>query len=120
MNNQPSVVQNRHTTRRAAALQRLGQIGPFLEGSLCPFKRPGCSTPGWHLTFKQKAKTRTVYVPLDMVPEVKTWTRTYKELKKLMRQVSRQSLALIHGHVANRRAASRSKALTRPSPRTSC
>jgi hypothetical protein len=114
MNNQPTVAQNRHTVRRAAALQRIGQIGPFLEGSLCSFQRPGCSAPGWHLTFKQKAKTRTVYVPMDMVPEVKKWTRTYKQLKQLIRQVSRNSLALIHGHVANRRAANRSKALMRP------
>ena len=114
MNNKHTVAQNRHTLRRATELQRIGQIGPFLEGSLCSFQRPGCSAPGWHLTFKQKAKTRTVYVPMDMVPEVKKWTRTYKELKQLIRQVSRNSLALIHGHVANQRAANRSKALMRP------
>ena len=108
-----SVTTNRHTARRHTALRRLGQIGPFLEGSLCSFKRPGCSTPGWHLTFKQKAKTRTVYVPMDLVPEVKQWNRTHKQLKKLIREVSRHSLALIHGHVANQRAASRSRALTR-------
>jgi hypothetical protein len=105
---------NRHTTRRQAALRRLGQIGPFLEGSLCSFKRPGCSTPGWHLTFKQKAKTRTVYVPMDLVSEVKQWNRTHKQLKKLIREVSRHSLAVIRGHVANRRAASPSRALMRP------
>ena len=104
---------NRHTTRRQAALRRLAQIGPFLEGSLCAFKRPGCKAPGWHLTFKQKAKTRTVYVPLDLVPEVKQWTRTYQQLKTLIREVSRQSLALIHSHVANRRAASRGRPSTR-------
>ena len=50
---------------------------------------------------------------MDLVAEVKEWTRTYKQLKKLIRQVSRHSLALIHGHVANQRAASRSRALTR-------
>ena len=108
-----SLTTNRHTTRRQTALRRLGQIGPFLEGSLCSFQRPGCSTPGWHLTFKQKAKTRTVYVPMDLVPEVKKWNRSHKQLKKLIREVSRHSLALIHGHVANQRAASRSRALTR-------
>ena len=108
-----SVTSNRHTARRQAALRRLDQIGPFLEGSLCSFKRHGCSTPGWHLTFKQKAKTCTVYVPMDLVPEVKQWNRTHKQLKKLIREVSRHSLALIHSHVANRRAASRSRALTR-------
>jgi hypothetical protein len=111
-----SVANNRHTTRRQTALHRIGQIGPFLEGSLCSFKRPGCTSPGWHLTFKQKAKTRTVYVPMDLVPEVKQWTQTYKQLKKLIREVSRHSLALIHGHVANQRAASRSRRLTAKPP----
>lgn len=102
---------NRHATRREAALRQIAQTGPFLEGNLCQFKRPGCVKPGWHLTFKQKGKTRTVYVPMDMVAEAKTWTRSYRALKKLIREVTRHSLALIHGHVANRRAASRSRAL---------
>ena len=113
MSSNKNMAHNRHTVRRAAALDRIAQIGPFLEGSLCSFNRPGCKRPGWHLTFKQKAKTRTVYVPIDMVPEVKKWTRTHKQLKKLIREVSRQSLALIHGYVADRQAANRSKALTR-------
>jgi len=108
------VTTNRHSLRRQAALRRLAQVGPFLEGSLCSFKRPGCSSPGWHLTFKQKAKTRTVYVPMDLVPEVKKWNQAHQHLKKLIREVSRHSLALIHAHVANRRAAKRSRALTRP------
>jgi len=110
--NTNSSTNNRHTLLRQTAIRRLGQLGPFLEGSLCAFKRPGCRAPGWHLTFKQKAKTRTVYVPLDLVPEVKIWTRNYKQLKKLIRQVSRHSLALIHRHVANQRAASRGRRLT--------
>ena len=50
---------------------------------------------------------------MDLVSEVKLWTRTYKHLKKLIREVTRHSLGLIHGHVANRRAASRFRALTR-------
>jgi hypothetical protein len=107
-----SLTNNRHTTRRQRALRRIGLIGPFLEGSLCSFKRPGCTAPGWHLTFKQKAKTRTVYVPVDLVAEVKQWTQTYQQLKALIREVSRHSLALIRGHVANQRAASRSRRLT--------
>lgn len=105
------VQENRHSTRRAAALLQLGQTGPFLEGTLCQFKRPGCAKPGWHLTFKQKAKTVTVYVPMELVPEVKAWTRNYQALKKLIRKVSQHSLALIRGHVASQRVAKRSRAL---------
>jgi len=110
---------NRHATRRAAALARLAQTPPFLEGSLCPVQRPGCAQPGWHLTFKQRGKTRTVYVPMELVPEVKQWTRNYQNLKKLIRDVTRHSLALIRGHVAARRAAQRFPASTAPSPRKS-
>jgi len=101
---------NRHQARRAAALRRLAQTGPFLEGCLCSFKRPGCLTPGWHLTFKQKGRTRTVYVPMDLVAEVQGWTRNYRRLKRLIREVTRQSLGLIRGHVARRRAAQRAGA----------
>jgi hypothetical protein len=108
-----TITSNRHSKARDRALRQLAHSGPFLEGNLCQFKRPGCSTPGWHLTFKHKGRTRTVYVPMDLVGEVKTWTRNYKRLKKQIRQVTRHSLALVRGHVANQRAANRSRALTR-------
>jgi hypothetical protein len=103
---------NRHTKARDAALRQIAQLGPFIEGSLSSFARAGCTKPGWHLTFKQQGRTRTLYVPMDLVAQVKTWTQNYRQLKKLIRQVTRHSRALIHSHLANRRAASRSKALT--------
>ena len=109
---------NRHATLRTATLRRIAKIGPFLEGSLCQFHRPGCAQPGWHLTFKQKKKTRTVYIPMDLVPEVKKWTLNYRALKKLIREVTRHSLGLIHRHVANRRAASQIPPSTRPKSAT--
>jgi hypothetical protein len=109
----PSViVPNRHTRARLSTLRQIAHLGPFLEGSLSAFKRPGCAQPGWHLTFKAHGRTRTLYVPLELVAEVKQWTRNYRQLKALIRQVTRHSRALIRGHLANRRAASRSRALT--------
>ena len=105
---------NRHAKARATALRQIAQLGPFLEGSLSSFKRPGCTQPGWHLTFKQQGRTRTLYVPMDLVAQVKAWTLNYRSLKKLIGQVTRHSRALIHSHLANQRAASRSRALTRP------
>ena len=110
--NPSAIVPNRHTHRRQAALRQIAQLGPFVEGSRSPFKRPGCTQPGWHLTFKQRGRTRTLYVPLELVATVKQWTQNYRHLKQLMRQVTRHSRALIHGQVANRQAANRSKALT--------
>ena len=109
--NPSAIVPNRHTHARQAALRQIAQIGPFLEGSLSPFKRPGCTQPGWHLTFKQHGRTHTLYVPMELVAEVKQWTLNYRRLKALIRQVTCHSRALIHRQVANRRAANRSRAL---------
>lgn len=105
--------ENRRHARRQAALAKLSQTGPFLEGHLSSFKRPGCAQPGWHLTFKQQGKTRTVYVPMDLADEVKTWTRNFQRLKQVIREVTRHSLALIRSHVASRRAAGRVRASTK-------
>ena len=112
--NPTATLSNRHTRARQATLRQMAQLGPFIEGSLSSFKRPGCSQPGWHLTFKARGRTRTLYVPLELVATVKQWTRNYRHLKALVRQMTRHSRALIHGHLANRRAANRSKALMRP------
>jgi hypothetical protein len=112
MKSKPAI-SNRHSRARALALRKIAQVGPFLEGALCQFKRPGCAKPGWHLAFKQKGRTRTVYVPMDLAREVKSWTQNYKHLKKLIREVTRHSLGLVRDHVANRRAASRFRASTR-------
>jgi hypothetical protein len=105
-------VRNRHHARREALLGQIGGVGPFIEGSLCAVKRAGCAKPGWHLTWKQGGKTRTVYVPVELVPEVKAWTREYKRLKSLIRKVTGQSLALVRGHAASRAAAGRARAPT--------
>ena len=109
--NHSALVSNRHTRARASTLRQIARIGPFLEGSLSPFKRRGCTQPGWHLTFKQRGRTRTLYVPMELVAEVKKWTLNYRRLKRLIRQVTRHSRALIHSHLANRWAANHSKAL---------
>ena len=105
-------VENRFHQRRQDLLKQLGRIGPFVEGSLIGVEHPTCKHVAWRLTFKVKAKTRTVYVPVDMVQEVKQWTGAYRKLKKLIRNITRNSLALIHGHVGERRAASRGRRLT--------
>jgi hypothetical protein len=50
---------------------------------------------------------------MALVAEVKLWTQNYRQLKKLIREVTRHSLTLIRQHVAARRAANRSRASTR-------
>ncbi len=109
--NSHAINSNRHTRARQATLRQITQLGPFIEGSLCAFKRPGCTQPGWHLTDKHRGTTRTLYVPMELVAEVKQWTLNYRRLKGLIRQMTRHSRALLHGHRAKQRAANRSPAL---------
>jgi len=97
----------RHHRLRDAYRRQLGELGPFVEGSLCKVKRPGRKPPAWQLTFAQHGKTRTVYVPGDLVSEVQQWAKAYKRLKALVRKVTSQSLSIIRRHVAVRRAESR-------------
>ena len=99
--------QTRHHKLQASYLAQLAQIGPFVEGSLCEYKRSGRKSSSWHLTYKVKGKTHTVYVPVEMVEEVQKWTQEYKQLKQLIRKETKQSLAIIHGYAASQRAANR-------------
>jgi hypothetical protein len=109
----PKPPPSRHHKLQAHYLSQIAQTGPFVEGSLCEFKRGGRKSSSWHLTYKVKGKTQTVYVPVDMVQEVRQWTREYRRLKELIRKETKQSLGIIHRHVASRRAASRTRASTR-------
>jgi len=110
---------SRFEIRRTAKLKQLARIGPFVAGSVCRVKRrcgyPNCrcakGQPHWAyaLSYKVKGKTKTVHVPKDLVPEVQAWVNEYKRIKKLMREVSRNSVALIHRHVPASRAGGQRK-----------
>ena len=104
-----SASESRHHRLRETYSRELGQLGVFVEGTLCKVRRPGRKPPAWQLTFKQAGKTRTVYVPGELVPEVQQWAKEFKRLKQLVRKITRQNLAIIHRHVAVRRAASRAR-----------
>jgi len=98
---------SRHHRLREAYRRQLGELGVFIEGTLCKVRRPGRKPPAWQLTFKQAGTTRTVYVPVELAQEVHQWTQEVKRLKQLVRKVTQQNLAIIRRHVAVRRAANR-------------
>jgi hypothetical protein len=108
----PRPSESRHHRLRETYRRELGEVGVFIEGTLSKVRRPGRKPPAWQLTFKQAGKTRTVYVPVDLVPEVQQWATQFKRLKVLIRKVTRQNLAIIRKHVAARRAANRARLLT--------
>ncbi len=79
-------------------IAKLGQSKPFIIGSLVESKRKcgvkscacangGALHPAWILTKKSGGKTKTVYVPVNMVAEVGKWTKEYKKVKELLKEI---------------------------------
>ena len=105
--------EGRHERLREACRKELGEIGNLVEGSLSQVRRSGRKAVSWQLTFKKAGKTSTVYVPVDLAPEVRAWTKEFKRLKQLVRKITRHSLAIIQRHAAVQRAEKRVLHLSR-------
>jgi hypothetical protein len=95
-------------------LKKLATRSPILGASLNAYThrcgRPACRChhggplhAGQHLTFHDQGKTRSVYVPKDLLPEVQAWIAEHKRLKQLLREIHRLSLALVRTHARHRR-----------------
>jgi hypothetical protein len=100
--------------RRDGKMKELASVGPMAQGSLVKAKHKTCKHTAHMLTFHVKGKTYTVYVPLGMVKEVKEWSNNYKVLKKLLKDISKLNLAIIHRYVPTKRAAGRRGGKNRP------
>jgi len=95
-------------------LKKLTPTSPVLAASLASYThrcgRPACRChhggplhPGQHLTFKEGGKTRSVYVPKDLLPEVRAWLAQHKRIKQLLQEIHQLSLALVRTHARQRR-----------------
>lgn len=95
-------------------LKQLTPAGPLLAASLslvqkrcgqpsCRCHHDGPLHSAHHLTLKDDGKTRTVYVPQDLLLEVQTWVAEYQRLKGLLAEISQLTLALVKGHVQQRK-----------------
>lgn len=100
--------------RRDAWMKKLAQLGPVIRGSLVTAQRGGHLAH--QLTVSVRGKTHTVYVPKDMVPEVQTWIRNHRHMQRILKEVSKLNMAIIHRHVPEHRAADRSPSRPRQSP----
>ena len=95
-------------------LKQLVPAGPVLAASLAQVNKR-CGQPSrschhggplhqaHHLTFREAGKTRTVYVPQELLDEVRSWVQEHQRLKAVIQEVSQLTLALIQGHVQDRR-----------------
>ena len=96
-----------------ARLKDLQPASPVLAASLVLVQRrcgrAGCHCqkgpghPTHYLTCKQQGKTRTVYVPKDLLQEVQSWIAEHQRLKKLTQHISQLALAQVQTHVTDRR-----------------
>ncbi len=100
--------------KRELSCQKLASVGPVVRGSLCTAQRG--NHLAHQLTVSVKGKTHTVYVSPDMVKEVQTWIHNHRRLQRLIQEISKLSMAIIHRHVPESRAAGRSAATRRPKP----
>jgi hypothetical protein len=108
---------SRFEKRREAKLKELSRCKPLVAACLyrvnrrCGNPNCKCARGEFHtahvLTYKVKRKTKAVHVPKDMLEEVREWVKEHKRVKKLIREISKNSLAIIHRHVPASRAAAR-------------
>jgi hypothetical protein len=84
---------------RQGRLGRLRRLGFVLAGSLV--RLPGHQS--LYLTDKVRGKTRTLYIPLNRLDEVKGWNAQYKEGKRLLTELSAIQRALLRGEIRARR-----------------
>jgi len=102
--------------KRLRKLQELGQDRPLVAGSLNRVERrdaQGRTTAYYLLTFKEAGKTRSVYVPKDLVKEVQSWIRNHRRIKQLLSEISTLSIDIIQRHVPEKRAAAQDAGASR-------
>lgn len=97
-----------------ARLKKLACPQPILAASLVTIAkhcgRPGCHCltggpkhTGHYLTCKIDGTTRTTYVPVDLLPQVRSWIDNHKRLKNLLHEIHLLSLALVRTHAQSQR-----------------
>ena len=87
-------------------INKLGESKEFIIGSLveskrkCGNKNCACANGGdLHsaqiITKRENGKTKSIYIPVDMVKEVKKWTLEYKKIKQLIHEIDELSEKII-------------------------
>lgn len=84
---------------REARLRRLRAMGFVLAGSLVRFPEH----TSLYLTDRVRGKTRTLYIPLNRLDEVKEWNANYKLAKRLVAELSEIQRRLLVAEIAARR-----------------
>jgi hypothetical protein len=95
-------------------LKQLTTSSPLLAASFGTYThrcgRPSCRChhggplhSGQHLTFKEHGKTRSIYVPKALLPEVLAWRAEHHRLQILLREIHQLTLALLRARARLRK-----------------
>lgn len=95
-------------------LKKLATSSPILAASFGTYThrcgRPSCRCHhggpphrGQHVTFKERSKTRSVYVPKELLPEVRSWLAEHQRLKALLREIHQLTVALLQARARLRK-----------------
>ncbi len=113
--------------RRDAKLKELAKAGPLIQGSLarigvtCGNPACKCARGEKHtshiLTKKVRGKTKSLYVPVDLVETVQQWVEEHRRVKRLLKDVALLNEAIIRAHVPSRRAKARNRAAAGKAPK---
>lgn len=71
--------------------------------SECRCHRGGALHTAQQITCYEDGKTRSVYVPQDLIPEVRAWIAQYRRLQRLLKEIHQLTLALVRTHVRHKR-----------------
>jgi len=99
----------------ASRLKQVAARKPLLAASLASVRRV-CGQPSCHchrgqgekhlahqLTCTIGGQRHTVYVPVDFTEEVRSWIEEHRRLKRLLREITYLSLALVRSHAQERK-----------------
>lgn len=112
----PKMLEN----RRANLLKHLAKTGPFITDAFtrigrkcgnakCPCAQGGEKHPAYLLTFKEQGKTKSLYVPMDMVKTVEQWSKEAKWLKQRIQAMNQIQRQIIGQYVQRKRAENKGK-----------
>jgi hypothetical protein len=108
---------NANSYRRevAARLKRLAGFGPMVDGSLVVVRRrcgnPRCRCargekhPAHYLMRKVGGKTRSLYIPVALVKDVRAWNQEFRRLKRLVAEICERQRKVVAAMSAERRSA---------------
>jgi hypothetical protein len=107
---QPTLIRRMLDSR----LKKVAPTCPVLAACLASYRhrcgRPTCRChhggalhTGQHLTFKERGKTCSVYVPKALLPEVRAWRAEHHRLQTLLREIHQLTLALLRARARLRK-----------------